>query len=240
MPDALLISLRDPSDAMALHERLCFAEQAALSVEQVHVHSMATGGLPSDAALQDVDAVFFGGSGAYSVLDDIDWIKATLDLLLRVVDMKLPAYASCFGFQGLALAMGGDVRSDDDATEIGSTRLRLTPEGRADSLFSSLPPAFWAQQGHHDRVVRMPSGVVELAVGDVCPEQAFRVEGVPFWASQFHPELTLERTLDRFRHYQDHYLEAEEAERTLLTLLGGEDSPEVGGMLARLVRGHYT
>ena len=222
---------------MAAHERLCFAEACELDIDQVATHSM-TEGVPARWRLKEVDALLFGGSGAFSVLDDVVWIRQGLDLLVDVVDMGVPAWASCFGFQGLALALGGRVENDESRTEMGSTWLHLTPAGQADPLFSTLPKSFWAQQGHHDHVTEMPSGVERLATGDVCREQAFKVQGAPFWASQFHPELTVQRTLDRFRHYRDHYLDSD-GDSVLRTLESGEETPEVSTLLSRLVRHRF-
>ena len=237
MSGVLLISLRDPKDPMAAHERVCFAEACRLELEQVAVHSM-TEGMPARWRLREVDALLFGGSGAYSVLDDVVWIRNGLDLLVDVVELGVPAWASCFGFQGLALALGGRVEHDESRMEMGSTWLHLTPAGETDSLFSALPKSFWAQQGHHDHVTAMPSGVERLVTGDLCREQAFKVRDAPFWASQFHPELTVQRTLDRFRHYREHYLDSD-GDRVLRMLESGEESPEVSTLLERLVRHNF-
>jgi len=238
-PKALLVSLRDPHDAMAAHERRCFADNARIPLEHLDVHFMVHG--PLEPGFSRYDAVFFGGSGAYSVLDDIQWIRAGMEALQRVVDARVPAWASCFGFQGLAVALGGEVRRDDDATEMGSTLLHLTPEGARDPLMRSLPASFWAQEGHHDRVTVLPEGVVRLAYGDVCPEQAFKVDGAPFWASQFHPELTIQATVDRFHHYREHYFEGppEAADQVLHQLQSGEETQAVCELLAMLPRAGF-
>ena len=233
-PRALLIALRDPHDAMCAHERMCFAERADLPLENVTVHSM-TAGRPTAGLMRRYDAVFFGGSGAYSVLDDVPWIRDGLDTLEEVASLGLKAYASCFGFQGLALALGAEVINDDDLTEMGSTLLRLTPDGVDDPVMGVLPSPFWAQEGHHDHVMTLPDGVDLMAIGDKVRLQGFKVHGVPFYASQFHPELTVARTVDRFRHYQEHYID-ERAEEVLAELQGGADTPEMGQVLARLAR----
>lgn len=239
-PKALLVSLRDPDDPMARQEVGCFAEHAELPIDALDVHFMASGPLRS-TSLPAYDAVFFGGSGAYSVLDDVAWIRDGLDALRRVVDARVPAWASCFGFQGLALALGGEVVRDDARTELGATSLRLTAEGRADPLLGTLPDPFWAQEGHHDHVTRLPPGVIRLVAGDLSPEQAFRVDGAPFWASQFHPELTVRTTVGRFLHYRALYGAASEheANATLRHLESGIDTPEVGRLLSLLVRGSW-
>ncbi len=235
-PKALLISLRDPHDPMATHEHMCFARGARLPEADVLVHSMVDGAAPA-RLLAEVDAVLFGGSGAYSVLDDIAWIRAGLDLLVDVIARQVPAYASGCGFQGLAIALGGRVEHDNDRAEMGGTELHLTAAGRADPLFGTLPARFWAQEGHHDHVIELPPGVTLLAAGDVVQAQAFKVDRAPFWASQFHPELTPLLTLDRFRHYRDHYLDPSEAEAMFAYLSSHtRETPEVGELLARVVR----
>ena len=134
------------------------------------------------------------------------------------------------------MALGGRVETDVSRAEMGAVALRPTAEAARDPIFGDLPPIFWAQQGHKDHVVQVPPGVTLLARGDVSPFQAFKVDRAPFWASQFHPELTVHTTLDRFVHYADHYLKPEEREPTLKKLRDGRDSPEVGAMLARLTR----
>jgi GMP synthase (glutamine-hydrolysing) len=237
---AVLISLRDPEDLMAEHERICFAECARLKPAEIDLHHICQS-TPSLSKLEDIGAVFFGGSGAYSVLDPHDWIKNTVTLMLNVVERKIPSYASCFGFQGLAMALGGLVERDDALTEMGSFELQLTPEGLSDTLFSSLPQSFWAQEGHHDHVTRLPSGITLLASGKRVQAQAFRVNGAPFWASQFHPELDYEKTIERFRYYSEQYLDENHGtyEDAIAKLKGGPNSPEVPELLARLVRGTF-
>ena len=239
MPTALLISLRDPHDPMAEQERGCFAERSQLPLESVHLHPMAHG-RPDAATLKRYDAVFFGGSGAYSVLDDVPWIRAGIELCLQVIDLRIPSWASCFGFQGVALVLGGEVVRDAARTELGSTALRLTDAGVRDPLMGLLPQEFKAQEGHHDHVERLPPGVTLLATGTISRHQAFKVDGAPFWASQFHPELTRHSTTARFRHYMEHYADdMDAAQRTLDKLASEEDSPEVGHLLVKLVRREF-
>ena len=235
---ALLISLRDPDDAMAGQEQRCFADRAGLPLDRLDVHSMQSG-RPDRGQLRRYDAIFFGGSGAYSVLDDLEWVRQTMGTLLDVLDERLPAYASCFGFHGLAIALGGSVVNDDARAEMGAVMLELTNEGAKDPLFSCLPGRFWAQEGHHDRVDVLPAGVTLLVSGEVCYEQAFRVNGAPFWASQFHPELTAESTAERFRHYRDHYLHPEQAASLITGIEEGRDAIEMAEVLPRLLRGDF-
>lgn len=235
-PRALLVSLRDPHDPMARQELRCFADRADLPHDRVDLHPMVEG-RPDRGRLRRYDAVFFGGSGAYSVLDDVQWIKEGMNTCLEVMEVRVPAFASCFGFQGLALVLGGRVVKDDDRQELGAYELDLTDAGVADPVLGVLPRRFWGQEGHHDHVDVLPQGVTLLATGSrECPNQAFKVDGAPFWASQFHPELTVGTTIERFRHYLALYSQPGHGERLEKHILSGVDSPEMGEVLARLVR----
>lgn len=232
-PRALLVSLRDPHDPMSQHERHCFSERARLPLDALDVHPMAYGH-PDRGALLRYDAIFFGGSGAYSVLDDVEWIRDGMRVLLEVVELRVPAWASCFGFQGLSLALGGEVNHDDARQELGAYPLDLTDAGRADPVLSVLPARFWGQEGHHDHVDRLPPGVTLLATGSGIRNQAFKVDGAPFYASQFHPELTVATTVDRFLHYATLYAAPGTTDAQLAHLRSGIDTPEMAEVLPRL------
>ena len=234
-PRALLVSLRDPTDPMSEQERLCFAERADVPLEAIDLHPMAEG-RPDKGRLRSYDAVFFGGSGAYSVLDDVPWIRAGLEACLEVIELRVPAFASCFGFQGLAKALGGEVIRDDARQELGAYELDLTPAGREDEVLGALPSTFWGQEGHHDHVMKLPRGVTLLATGRNIENQAFKVDGAPFWASQFHPELTIRRTVERFRYYSALYSAPGTTEAVVAHLESGTDTPEMADVLKRVVR----
>lgn len=201
MPRDLLISLRDSHDPMARQELRCFRDTTGLDLDIVHASETTL----DDRLLDGTRCLFFGGSGAYSVLDPHPWVRNMLDFLVHVVDRKVPAWASCFGFQGLALALGGEVNRDDARQELGAFPIDLTAAGLADPLFGSLPSTFYAQLGHHDHVDRLPAGVTLLATGRAIHNQAFKVDGAPFWATQFHPELNRSTTTERWNYYREHY-----------------------------------
>ncbi len=228
-----LISLRDPHDPMAEQELRCFRDSAGLP-SLVKVHAADT---PLDQELiESASLFFFGGSGAYSVLDTHSWVRNMLDFLVQVVDAKVPAWASCFGFQGLALALGGEVNRDDARQELGAFPIHLNKAGRHDPLFGELPDSFFAQLGHHDHVDRLPSGVTLLCTGEKIRNQAFKVDGAPFWASQFHPELRKATTMERWNYYREHYSDPESAAIIDADMAAAPDTPEVQTVLARFAR----
>lgn len=229
----LLISLRDPDDPMAEQELRCFRETAGLpGLEKLHAAVTTF----DDRLLDDTEMFFFGGSGAYSVLDTHGWVKGMLDFLVRVVDAKVPAWASCFGFQGLALALGGEVNRDDARQELGAFPIDLVDAARRDPLFAPLPASFPAQLGHHDHVDRLPAGVTLLATGRKVYNQAFKVDDAPFWASQFHPELRKKTTMERWNYYRVHYADGDHAAAEIDRVMEeSPDTPEAETILPRFV-----
>jgi GMP synthase (glutamine-hydrolysing) len=234
---AVLVSLRDPDDPMAEQELRCFQETSGLP-GLVKVHAAVS---PlDDALLESTTLFFFGGSGAYSVLDPHPWVRRMLDFLVQVVDRRVPAWASCFGFQGLALALGGEVNRDDERQELGAFPIDLTPEAASDPVFSVMKGRFPAQLGHHDHVDRLPAGVTLLATGERIRNQAFKVDGAPFWATQFHPELRKHTTLERWNYYRAHYGDKEQAAAIDRVMEASPDTPEAEELLRRFVGLHST
>ena len=57
MPEAVLISLRDPDDAMAEHERMCFAECARVPIDAVKMHHIANS-FPPIQRLEEIVRIF--------------------------------------------------------------------------------------------------------------------------------------------------------------------------------------
>lgn len=136
----------------------------------------------------DWAGIIVTGSPA-SVYDSDAWITRSKDFLRRAADRSVPLYGVCFGHQLLAQTFGGAVEKCDQGWELGTVTLTLTPEGKADPLFSTVPEYFPAQESHRDVVVTLPPGAVALAHNDHCAYQAFRL-GDRIWGTQFHAEFT--------------------------------------------------
>lgn len=233
MPDRrVLVSLRDPHDPMSQQELRCFRESTGLPDLEI---AYANAGELDDRLLDEASMLFYGGSGAYSVLDQHQWLKDMLDKLVVTVDRKIPSWASCFGFQGLALALGGEVNNDDARTELGAFDVDLTSHGMADPLFSHLPASFPVQLGHHDHVDRLPSGVTLLVSGRKIHNQAFKVDGAPFWASQFHPELRKATTIERWNYYRALYADPAKAAGIDAMMEAAPDTPDSQTILQKFV-----
>lgn len=199
-----LLQARLPKDLVKAEERASFATKLGVPVEDVLPYDLIAGA-EVDAVLDGVDAVLVGGSGEFGVTDDAPWLPAFFDTLGAIADRGFPMFASCFGFQGLVVALGGEVRPDPPGSEVGSYELELMPEASEDPLFSTLPAQFVAQEGHKDRALSLPSQLVHLARSERCPYQAVRVAGKPVWATQFHPELSGDENAQRFARYFELY-----------------------------------
>ncbi len=233
MTRRVLVSLRDPHDPMAFQEHRCFVESSGIPDLEI---AFASEGQLDDRLLDEAGLLFFGGSGAYSVLDTHPWVRNMLDRLVQTVDRKIPAWASCFGFQGLALALGGEVNRDDARQELGAFPVDLTAAAALDPLFDHLPSTLDVQLGHHDHVDRLPKGVTLLATGRVSYHQAFKVEGAPFWAAQFHPELRKATTTERWNYYREHYSgDPEEAARIDRVMAESPDTEVAQTIIRRFV-----
>lgn len=230
----LLLQARLPRDEMATHEHGCFARTLGVGGDQIVSHSLLEGA-PDARMIEEANALLVGGSGQFSVLDNEVWVKGFIDFLSEVVvAQRKPTFASCFGFQGLVLAGGGDVICDKDNTEVGTFELSLSEAGKADPLFGAMPAQVKVQLGHKDRADRLPSGMIHLASTALAPHQALRVEGTPIVATQFHPELQKQDNIDRYLRYWEEYGSGDPGNDPVMRTM--DDSPEASELLPRWVR----
>ncbi len=146
-------------------------------------------GAPSQRLIDDVDIVLLGGSGDYSVARGGPWLGAALDAMVGLYESAKPTFASCWGFQAMARAMGGEVLTDRSRAEVGVTWMELTEAGSADPVFGPLGRRFQVLAGHEDHVITLPDEAVLLASSPVSENQAFHFPGRPIYCTQFHPEL---------------------------------------------------
>ena len=104
----------------------------------------------------------------------------------------------CLGAQVIARAFGGEVYRMG-RLESGFRTMELTPEGGNDPVFAGLGTNVTSFQNHFEAVRDVPGAVV-LATGGACPVQAFRI-GRAIYATQFHPEVTLDIVRDWIRKF---------------------------------------
>jgi GMP synthase (glutamine-hydrolysing) len=185
--------------------------------------------------IQGFDALFVGGSSDASVTqpDVYPFVPAIERLLVHCLAERIPVFASCFGFQAVAEALGGKVIVDKDNMEMGTYPLWLTPAATQDLLFCDLPDGFWAVSGHKERAISLPQNAILLASSDRCPYHAFKIADRPFYAFQFHPEMDAQELAVRIRRYQDRYFDHPEVLDQLLSEL--QETPIANQLIEKFV-----
>ncbi len=103
----------------------------------------------------------------------------------EVFTAGVPVFGMCYGFQAMALALGGDVRRTG-RSEYGRTPVQVTTAG---TLLAEVPAEHKVWMSHGDSVVAAPAGFSVLASTPDTPVAAFedldrRLAGV-----QWHPEV---------------------------------------------------
>ncbi len=230
-----LLQARTVDDPVRREEHAAFAHQMRVPMSQVLCLDLLEGHTSLELVTEGVDAVLVGGSGAFGVNDDVPWMHSFVDTLGALAEEAFPLFASCFGFQGLCIALGTTVAADPDGAEVGTYTLSLTDEGRADPLFGSLPQHFLAQEGHKDRAMRLPEGCTWLAQSERCPYQAIRVGQGLVYATQFHPELDDKSQRLRFSRYFELYKNIYGEARAREILEEMRPSPEANALLPGFV-----
>jgi len=97
----------------------------------------------------------------------------------------LPVFGMCYGFQAMALALGGEVRRTG-LSEFGRTPVSVTAPG---TLLSDVPARHNVWMSHGDSVVAAPTGFAVLATTDGSPVAAFEDLERRFAGVQWHPEV---------------------------------------------------
>jgi len=205
----LLLQTRNSGDPMAAQEVRCFARMLDCEISAIEVFDLLSAAPPINK-LQQPDMLLLGGAGHYSVASEPGrprprpWLERALDCMREIHRLAKPTFASCWGFQAMARAMGGQCVNDLPNAEVGTIELSLTDAGREDPLFGQLPPAFSGQAGHEDHVVALPPDAVLLASSARVREQAFRFAGRPIYCTQFHPELDRTALMERVVAYPEY------------------------------------
>lgn len=230
----LLLQVRNPDDPMRHHEVRCFARALGCDEAAINVFDLLGGPLREDD-LVHADMLLLGGSGHYYVSGEGAWLDQALESLRLVHDAAKPTFASCWGFQAMARAMGGRVVHDVARGELGTHLLRLSKEGENDPLLGPLGTPFEGQMGHADRVDTLPDDALLLASSDLVENQAFCFRGKPIYCTQFHPELNREDLLLRVRAYPE-YVERMSGLTMEAFAAMCHDTPATEQLLPRFVR----
>jgi GMP synthase (glutamine-hydrolysing) len=98
----------------------------------------------------------------------------------------IPTFGICYGFQAMALALGGDV-ARTGLSEFGATPLSVT--ARDSVLFRGLPAEQSVWMSHGDSVSAAPAGFVVTASSAGATVAAFEDAARGHAGVQFHPEV---------------------------------------------------
>jgi GMP synthase (glutamine-hydrolysing) len=218
---------------MRYHEVQCFERCLGTASGQIGVFDLLAGA-PSADLLEQADVVLLGGSGDYSVAQGGPWLDPALETMVALYETRKPTFCSCWGFQAIALALGGEVVTDPSRAEVGTQWLALTAAGEADPVFGPLGKRFRAQLGHEDIVTRLPPQATCLASSELVENEAFRIEGAPIYATQFHPELDQAGLLERLSYYPS-YLPLVGASTVADLARSSAESPHAADILTRFL-----
>jgi len=103
-----------------------------------------------------------------------------------VFDLSIPILGICYGMQTLAEQMGGHVVSVDQK-EFGHSELEILNDSK---LFNEIHKKLNVWMSHGDQVQDLPDGFKLLASTKTAPIAAMQHETLPYYAIQFHPEVT--------------------------------------------------
>lgn len=229
----LLLQVRNDDDPMSHHEVECFAKALHCDESQIAVFDLLKGA-PGKREFDASDICLVGGSGDYSATAEADWMARTCDALREIHDTRKPMFGSCWGFQALAKALGGEVIHDLEHAELGTIEITLTEAGKADPVFGPVGATFIAPIGHEDCVTRIPEHCTLLGQTDKA-NQIYRFDDAPIYATQFHPELDQEGLIRRLEIYPKYvekitHYKFEEFIKTL------KETPKMDGILRRFVQ----
>ncbi|WP_417362899.1 glutamine-hydrolyzing GMP synthase [Galbibacter sp.] len=98
----------------------------------------------------------------------------------------LPTLAVCYGAQYIAHFSGGEV-APSDTREYGRAKLSFIAENEV--FFKNINTGSQVWMSHSDSIKKLPENGVKLASTEDVQFAAYKIEGEPTYAIQFHPEV---------------------------------------------------
>ena len=172
-----------------------YAQLIARRVREAHVYSeIVPSSLPVEqiAARRPAAVILSGGpSSVYQ--------PGAPQVDPALFDLGVPTFGICYGFQAMALALGGSVERTG-LSEFGRTPLTVTADKSV--LFDTMPHSLSVWMSHGDSVSRAPAGFEVTATSAGAAVAAFEDGARAFAGVQFHPEVLHtehgQRLLERF------------------------------------------
>lgn len=231
----LLVQVRNSDDPMKAQEVECFRSTLQCDRSQIGIFDLTAGTHFTRRQLDEYDLVVIGGSGDYSVADGGSWWPVAAENMKTLHSLSKPSFASCWGFQAMARALGGTVVTDLSRAEVGTIQVSVTPDARDDPVFGVAPAAMEVQSGHQDIVERLPPDAICLASSDLVTNQAMKFDGKPIYGTQFHPELNRQALIERVEAYPQ-YVEKIAGQTVETFIASCHETPDSAQLLRRFVQ----
>lgn len=136
---------------------------------------------------RDYAAVIISGSHSM-VTQPSPWERQLMKWTDQALAGNIPMLGICYGHQLIAKVLGGGVDYLEDGPEIGWQEIRCTEQAESDVLFGIFPMHFYGFCTHHQTVLQLPPGAVDLARSSQDRHQAVRYRD-RVWGVQYHPEF---------------------------------------------------
>lgn len=196
----LLLQARRQNDPIIINELNCFSRSLNIEKKQFTIKDLTRDNIKySD--IKKHDFIIIGGSGDYSIAKGGFFMNQTMDIMKFIFDKSKKTFGSCWGFQAMAKAIGGEVINNLKLAELGTVELKLTKKGQKDPIFGKMEKKFLCQMGHEDIVTKKPENSIILASSEKIEIEAFCFQNKPIYCSQFHPEIRVEDLKKRMRNY---------------------------------------
>ena len=176
----------------------------------------------------------------------------------NIFGLDVPVLGICFGIQLLAQFMGGKV---EPGTKREYGKGNLTVTDNTCLLFKGLPPSLQVWNSHGDKLTKLPTGFVSVAVTENSGYAAIENRPTRMFGLQFHPEVVHtprgKEILGNFVHVvcdcgkkwtMRNYIERSiedirkqvGTERVILGLSGGVDSSVAAALLHKAIGDQLT
>jgi GMP synthase (glutamine-hydrolysing) len=172
-----------------------YAQLIARRVREARVYSEV---VPHSASVEDIkardpQAIVLSGGPASVYTDGAPQLNPA------VLDLGVPVFGICYGFQAMAQALGGTV-AKTGTSEYGRTEMKVA----GGQLHSDLPATQPVWMSHGDAVTVAPDGFDVVATSAGAPVAAFEDRARRLAGVQYHPEVMHsphgQRVLSRFLH----------------------------------------